>query len=83
MSYGVEEFSPELLIAARQAKGWTQLDLSYETRIAYPNLWKYETGRVKPSRTRLAHLAAVLDVRPIDLCREDLVVDMRGELMTT
>jgi transcriptional regulator with XRE-family HTH domain len=73
LSYGVEEFSSELLVAAREAKGWSQAEMSYESRVAQPLLWRYEAGRSKPSRTRLAHLAAVLGVRPIDLCRKDLV----------
>ena len=46
----------------REAKGWTQDDLSEAAGIHRVTIAKYEAGKVEPKSTSLARLASVLGV---------------------
>ena len=45
---------------ARQARHWTQADLSHYSRLSTSDISKIESGRLIASRTQLQRLAAAL-----------------------
>lgn len=57
---------PDKLIAARNAKGWSQADLAARTKISQQAIGKLEAGTAKTSKF-LARIAAALGVAPADL----------------
>jgi transcriptional regulator with XRE-family HTH domain len=67
----VDEFDPQALIRRREEFGWSTADLAAHARVAYVQIWRYEHGLIRPSRSRVAHLAAVLKCRGFELCKQE------------
>ncbi len=57
---------PDKLVAARNAKGWSQADLAARAKISQQAVGKLEAGTAKTSKF-LVRIAAALDVAPADL----------------
>jgi DNA-binding XRE family transcriptional regulator len=55
------------LRALRLEKGVSRGELSRRTGIAYPNIWKHETGQHAMSASTASRYAQALDVRVSDL----------------
>lgn len=51
----------------RQKRGWTQVDLSYHSRVPAAEISKIETGRLKPSSGQIEKLARALGVKANEL----------------
>ena len=47
----------------RQRRGWTQVDLSYHSRVPASEISKIESGRLKPSMGQIERIARALGVR--------------------
>jgi transcriptional regulator with XRE-family HTH domain len=58
----VGELAPAALIAAREAKGWRQVDLAREAGLSAPYVNQLERGHREPSPLVLGTLARVLEV---------------------
>ncbi len=46
----------------RQKRGWTQIDLSYHSRVNAAEISRIESGRLKPSPGQLQRIAKALGV---------------------
>ena len=57
---------PDKLVAARNAKGWSQADLAARAKISQQAVGKLEAGTAKTSKF-LVRIAAALEVSPADL----------------
>jgi transcriptional regulator with XRE-family HTH domain len=51
----------------RNKRGWTQVDLSYHSRVPASEISKIECGRLKPSLGQLERLARALGIRPEEI----------------
>jgi transcriptional regulator with XRE-family HTH domain len=54
----------EMIRELRNLKGWSQLDLAFETGISQTNISAIENGRVKLGKERTIVLAEALSVHP-------------------
>ena len=59
------EFNQDLLRIARQARGWSQTELSKRSRVSQANLSKLENGLIDPTEDVLSSVSAVLGF-PVD-----------------
>ena len=48
----------------RKRRGWTQIDLSYHSRVTASEISKIESGRLIPSAGQIVRIARALGVRP-------------------
>jgi len=48
----------------RMQRGWTQIDLSYHSRVSASEISKIECGRLKPSPNQIERIARALKVQP-------------------
>ena len=56
------EFNPDLLRISRQARGWSQTELSKQSGVSQASLSKLENGLIRPSDDVLARVAGALYV---------------------
>lgn len=61
------------LKAAREARGWTQRDLSMECGFGEKQVWRYENGESDPSSEHLTKMAKALE------CSTDYLVGLVDE----
>lgn len=67
MKLVVEKFDPARLRGLREARGWSQSDLSRASGIVRPAISNYEAGKREPSARVVATLATALGFEPSDL----------------
>jgi Zn-dependent peptidase ImmA (M78 family)/DNA-binding XRE family transcriptional regulator len=58
------EFSPERLIQARRANGWTGVDLGLKSKVTRQAIYSFEKGNSSPSAETLRVIARELGVEP-------------------
>jgi len=56
-----DSINTEMLILARESRGWSQRDLAAETGISQANISKYENGMLQVAPEHLARMADALD----------------------
>jgi transcriptional regulator with XRE-family HTH domain len=54
----------------RTQRGWTQIDLSYHSRVPASEISKIECGRLKPSPGQIERIARALGVQPEQIINE-------------
>lgn len=76
------ELDPAALTAAREAKGWRQLDLARETGLSAPYVNQLERGHRQPSALVVSTLARVLDVSIDDLAGRRVECPVCGSIFS-
>lgn len=56
-----DKFNPEMMVLARERRGWRQTTLARAVGITQATISRYESGRVTPLAEHLAKIAEVLD----------------------
>lgn len=79
----------ERIKRAREAKGWTQLELALEAHVSPSSVTRWESGKLPPVR-ELMRISMILEVAPEDLVeeipsigvREDRLVHLESQIET-
>jgi len=73
--------NPEMIVVARESRGWTQRELAAELKVSQASWSKYELGMLRIPDDLVLTLATKLDYDPDFFCQTGTLVGLAGDFL--